>query len=134
MPALSFMKQFVNKILSGEKIHTIRRQRKYPIKLNDRLVLYTGMRIKNKCTYIAEKTALYVANFEFDLIKVNQTNLKRGRIKINNKIMKGWSLLQLAKNDGFDNFQDFKNFFIKSGLPFIGQIIGWSEDINYNEN
>lgn len=124
MPSLNFMKQFASKI-PLEKIHTIRRQRKRPFKIGDTLYMFTGQRTKY-CKRLGEFPCLYVADFSFETFPN-----KKGRIKIDNKIISGWYLYGLAINDGFDNFQDFKDFFIKSGLPFKGQIIGWREDINY---
>jgi len=46
MPALNFKKQFIEKILSGEKKQTIRAMRKRPFKVGDRLYLYTWMRTR----------------------------------------------------------------------------------------
>jgi hypothetical protein len=47
MPLLGFQKQFVPKVLSGEKRHTIRKRRKHPIKIGDVLYLYFGLRTKH---------------------------------------------------------------------------------------
>jgi len=46
MPALNFKKQFSPSVRDGSKLQTIRMKRKHPIKVADKLFLYTGMRTK----------------------------------------------------------------------------------------
>jgi hypothetical protein len=46
MPALNFKPQFVDPIREGRKKHTIRSNRKVPIKVGDQLFLYCGLRQK----------------------------------------------------------------------------------------
>jgi hypothetical protein len=135
MPAISYSKQniknhdFKNKILNGIKIHTIRQHRKRPFKIGDILFHYENWRSPevemfhtNKCLYLEDikitkcregcRVVLWILIGNFYIISEDELNT-------------------LAINDGFDNYEDFKNYFIKSGLPFKGQIIGWKEGINY---
>lgn len=44
MPLLGFKRQFKDAILSGSKTQTLRRPRKYPIKVGDTLYLYVSLR------------------------------------------------------------------------------------------
>lgn len=130
MPAISYCKQniecyhFDEKILQGIKIHTIRKYRKRPFKLGDRLIQYAMQRspqgykiTENICLYVAD-IIIFLNNGIFDLT-------------INDKFIRFIKMEQIAFNDGFNSFEDFKRYFIKSDLPFKGQIIGWKEGINY---
>jgi len=130
MPSISYSKEnikthgFKNKIIQGMKIHTIRRYRKRPFQIGDILFHYENWR-SPKVEMFYENKCLYLADFIFEFIG------DKGRIKVNDKIIFGWDWYGIAINDGFDDFQQFKDYFIKSGLPFHGQIIGWKEGINY---
>ena len=132
MPVLSYSREniekydFENKILKGIKKHTIRRYRKRLFQVGDILYHYKNWRTP-QVKKICENKCLYVADIEIYKLQVNQTPLKFVRFKINKKIIWGTKLLDLAKNDGFSNYVDFVDFFIKVGLPFYGQIIGWGE-------
>lgn len=139
MPAISYSKQnielyhFDKKILQEIKIHTIRRYRKRPFKLDDILYQYAMQRNKNGYK-ITENICLYVADIKIILndILFKNYDIKEICVFINNKkIMSQEKLNKLAKNDGFDYYSEFRDYFIKSGLPFRGQIIGWKEGISY---
>ena len=56
MPLLGFT-MFRDKILSGEKDRTIRKLRKYPIKINDRLYLYWHLRQRD-CEKLGESNCI----------------------------------------------------------------------------
>ena len=118
MPIINFQKQFIEAIKSGEKNQTIRKSRKYPIKVGDTLYLYAGLRTKNaeklkevKCEAVAP-------------ITINGT----GSVQI------GWLMIyhmkdlnEFAQSDGFDNWQDMVIWFNNiHGLPFEGQLIKWN--------
>ncbi len=47
MTLLNFKKDFVTLILGRSKPHTIRQERKHPIKVGDTLQLYYGLRTKS---------------------------------------------------------------------------------------
>jgi len=47
---------------------------------------------------------------------------------VNGKVLNNYELAELAKNDGL-NIYDFNNWFNK--LPFVGQVICWSDKIKY---
>jgi len=138
MPTISYSKQniknhdFKNKILQGIKIHIIRRYRERPFKLGDILFHYENWRSSEVEMFYVNK-CLYIADIEIKIaICLKGTFYK---ITINDKEIKTiQKLSELATNDGFDNFQEFRDYFIKSSLPFKGQIIGWKEGINYGVN
>jgi hypothetical protein len=55
-------------------------------------------------------------------------------ITVNDQFLYYPEQLRLAKNDGFDNYEDFFNFFypkVKDGEFFSGQIIYWTETKPY---
>jgi len=145
MPAISYSKQniqqhdFKNKILDGRKKHTIRRYgpglTKRPFKIGDTLYHYENWRTP-QVNKFHENTCLYVADIE---IKNERCNLAESH-----RIIRNWgffdvfinekeisNIYELAINDGFPDIENFQIFFIKSGLPFRGQIIGWVKKINY---
>lgn len=47
---------------------------------------------------------------------------------VNGEVLNNYELAELAKNDGL-NIYDFNNWFNK--LPFVGQVICWSDKIKY---
>jgi len=115
MPAISFKKQFADKVLKGKKNQTIRPIRKNPIKKDDTLYLYTGMRTKD-CKKLKEVKCKDVKKIKIDFFDT----------KIDGASVPNSSVVDLALNDGFDNSIDFIEFFEKQyGLPFEGVIIYW---------
>jgi len=116
---LGFQKQFVDKILSGEKRQTIRAKRKYPIKVNDKLQLYYGLRTK-QCKKIMDAICSSVLAIT---IKSN------GAIFINDIMLLAGAYDLLAMGDGFENYNEMYNWFCKNhnlnNENFIGNIICW---------
>lgn len=127
MPALSFKEQFVPLIESGAKRQTIR-SRKHPLKVGDRLYLYTGMRTKN-CTKIAESICIETQAFELCMYKLGIAPT----VKIDGSPITFQQLNDLAVADGFRNKYELTNFFVDSPkavregvfTTFSGQIIKW---------
>jgi hypothetical protein len=128
MPLLNFKKQFVPAIRSGSKRHTIRADRKVPIKPGDKLYLYCGARTKG-C---------------FKILPAPVTCSMVQSIAITNYFMvgaTGWVPIifvdgaqlapdecnQLAYADGFSDFADMMKFWA-GRFPFQGQIIHWRID------
>ena len=119
MPALNFMKQFINAVLNGNKRQTIRKvRRRGQIKVGDTLMLYTGMRTKH-CHKLAVARCGSVTPI---LIGMGPEYVVRA----------GTTLLTLrakqtlAKADGFENFAEMLIWFYdKHGLPFEGVLIKW---------
>lgn len=116
---LGFQKQFIDKILSGEKRQTIRAKRKYPIKVNDKLQLYTGLRTKY-CNKIMDAICSSVLDIE---IKSD------GTIFINGILITDESYNILAVADGFKNYVEMYNWLCKNhnlkNENFTGNIICW---------
>lgn len=115
MPALNYQKQFAELVEDSRKKQTIRALRKYPIRWQDRLYHYTGMRTKN-CRKLGESIASVVSE-----ITISET-----AVKVDGQVLYRESVLQLAKADGFNTVEDFMEYFSTNhGLPFRGQLIKW---------
>lgn len=98
MPAYNFQKQFVPMILAGTKGTTIRKRRKYPVKVGDIVWLYTGMRTK-ECKLLAGAPCIRI---EPIVIWPYEERLA-GNLD--------FSVNQLAAGDGFSSLHDFFDFF-----------------------
>jgi len=118
MPLLGFQDQFVDKVLRGEKRHTIRAFRKgAEIRRGDWLHLYAkprqkGMRLifRAPCTQVEPISIGFGGD-----VRVGKTQLDVGEIEL------------LAIRDGFSGRTDFYRFW-DDRLPFSGQIIHWDYD------
>jgi hypothetical protein len=81
MPSLNFQTQFVRLIESGKKRQTIRPLRKNPIKVGDKLYLFTGLRTKDCKTLVTPESFIWTYGLK-DWIKSNgklEENAKRGK-------------------------------------------------------
>ena len=148
MPSLNFKKEFVDLITSGKKRQTIRPKRKNPIKVGDKLYLFTGQRT-SKCRYLfGDNLEQIISNSEFVrfdtfktpehsfvfkpyviCISVQDIIIHYGdgiRLEKNGITMSFQEEEILAKKDGFECRDDFINFFKNHyGLPFKGVLIKW---------
>ncbi|MBA7627104.1 hypothetical protein ES703_34566 [subsurface metagenome] len=118
MALINFQERFADDVESGKKRQTIRKKRKYPIKLNETLYLYTGLRTKkarklreDKCKSLEE-----VGIFWYGIMLSNKRTPT-----IQEKFLN-----EFAQADGFDNFYEMTKWFDKVyGLPFEGVLIKW---------
>lgn len=127
---LSFKKQFENPILYGTKIHTIREDKTRRWRKDKSIHFSTDVRTKNyncfykaKCTGVERIFMTYAFN---NIIEVT----------INDRYLTWNEIEKLAKNDGFESYEDFFNWFypvIKKNKDecFSGRIIHWT-DFRYN--
>lgn len=121
---LGFKQQFVQPILSGTKIHTIRED------LNDRwhagrvAQFATGVRTKNYKQFdereIVSTQRIFITAYDEVIVSINS---KRLGLK---------ELETLAINDGFDTLEQFEDFFINQLSKRIrkqmsGKIINWTD-------
>lgn len=132
---LGFKKQFVDKILSGSKIHTIREDPKNRWKWPNVIHFATGVRTKNyhqfkegQCKSVQEiQMFWYRRDFE-TIFRVYIDGKSFGTIVINkghedNPIITG-DLEALALNDGFDSLEEFMKWFKDD---FKGKLIHWTD-------
>lgn len=121
MPALNFMERFAPLVESGAKRQTIRKVRKQPIAVGDRLYLYTGMRTKD-CRKLGEGLCIGVAPVKMEINDLNNTPL----IWIGDCPLNIPKSHALAHADGFETAAElFLMFYKLYGLPFEGMLIQW---------
>ena len=119
MPALNFSKQFADAVEFGEKTQTIRQRRKVPIKIGDKLYLYSGMRVEPKATPLGEVICRATAD-----VVINER-----KIVFAGRVLESSEEKYLAGNDGFDTVKDFRAWFRDHyGLPFHGVLIVWNKE------
>jgi hypothetical protein len=116
---IGFKKQFVNKILSGEKLHTIREDKHNRWKPGVKMHMATGVRTKDYNCF-NETECKGIQDIEI---------IQRGSNLVPVIYIDGVTILkdeqiQLAKNDGFDSVEDFWNWFNKD---FSGVIVHWTD-------
>lgn len=131
MPALSYKARFVDLVASGHKPHSIRAWRKRPFKVGDVLMHYTAMRTK-ACRKIRPDTLCTAAvpikiNARLRQVTIGAEGsrfYKRGRLNDS-------SLIALGVLDGFDNINEFFQFFAEThGVVFTGQLVEWNPSTN----
>lgn len=115
MPLLNFQPRFVGPIERREKLHTIRADRKHPIKVGDTLYLYTGLRHKG-----ARRIIPPVVCSRVEQIVINAD----GTVKVEGRYLSHLEFEELARCDGFDDAIEMLRFW-EGRLPFKGQIIHW---------
>jgi hypothetical protein len=125
VPALSFSPQFAALVESGEKRQTIRAPRKRPIRVGERVYLYTGMRTK-KCRKLGEGIVESV-----ELIRLDRRGSSVGHEAPHPTRGPGIWLTQRAEHrlavaDGFFGREAMLDWFDETrGLPFEGVLIRW---------
>ncbi len=124
MPSLNFMERFAGMVERGEKLQTIRRVRKRPIKVGDTLQLYTGQRSK-ACRKLGEGRCVQVREIRLTAIGFSD--------RIEGEILSPQQRLRLANRDGFSTAAEFLAFFADHyGLPFEGVLIEWELEAQGN--
>jgi len=126
MPALNFKAQWADKVESGEKPHTIRAWRKRPIKVGDRLYLYTGMRTK-ACRKLGESVCISALPVR---LWRNATDKRLTLFYLDDDTLGHYTAAQIAKRDGFNSLPELFDFFLPNGGTFQGQLIEWSVPIS----
>ncbi|MDZ4726177.1 MAG: hypothetical protein SH817_08465 [Leptospira sp.] len=113
---LGFKSQFKHKILSGEKLHTIRADELNRWKAGKIIQFATGLRTANyeqfalgRCTRVSE----IIINPENERVYIGHGS---------GIVYRGQGVQAFAKNDGFDSLEDFWKWFNK---PFEGKLIFW---------
>lgn len=109
---LSFKPQFVDKILTGEKIHTIRdNPERWTI--GKKIHFATGVRTKNyNCFMMGECIGLQSIKIKFPYVHISERKLTPKEVVL------------LARNDGFNSIVDFWGWF---NQEFNGIIIHWTD-------
>jgi hypothetical protein len=109
---------FIRHIQSGRKIHSIRKGNRW--KPGNKIHFATGVRTKN---YECFKEGICIS---VQSIVLNQDESTDKMVAIiDGKKFENIDIIRLSYNDGFDHMIDFESWF-KPELPFIGQIIHWT--------
>lgn len=133
MGLYNFQRRFVPLILSGEKTHTIRAERKHNDIPGRMMHLYTGLRHKD-ARLLARRLCVMV---EFIGIEADRTVWIGARMSLANPhdiggpaVPGGRIILDpsekeaLAKRDGFQSFNEMIEFW-SGRLPFTGLVFHW---------
>lgn len=115
MGLYNFQQRFVPFIRARTKKHTIRAIRANPDKPGNTLHLYAGLRTK-KARLIARVICTAI-----DTIWISGTGAV---VSINGLCIGDDEKEELARRDGFSNFQEMMNFW-DGRLPFEGHIVHW---------
>lgn len=127
---LSFNKRFVDQILSGKKIHTIREDPHTRWKAGRKIHMATGVRTKNYHCFDDTKTcvsvqSLQINHYESDFPAIEVIIDGVLKFKQMSIIWNGSDFIDLlAKNDGFDSADAFFKWFDRD---FHGRIIHWTD-------
>ena len=113
---IGFNPRFIGKILSGTKIHTIRADVNDQWKQGREIQFATGVRTK---FYEQFKYGVCVS---VQKIKIEYCGIVQV-IYVDGKKLGIYGLSRLARNDGFNNLDDFFEWFNKD---FTGKIIHWT--------
>ena len=120
---LGFKPQFVDKILNGTKIHSIRVDQHHRWRIGRQIHLATGVRTKNYkqfsdklCTGTQKIVITFYRCNENDVVVIDGKKLTKNE--------KGW----LAFSDGFVDYLEFRTWFLNQSKQddFVGRIIHWT--------
>jgi hypothetical protein len=120
---IGFKEQFVEPILKGNKIHTIREDKHDRWKVGMAMHMATGVRTKKYNQFEVKKCT------GVESIDLDPKSRKIFIDAINNHTYCGIELKEkeimfLVKNDGFNSVDDFWDWFRE---PFYGKIIHWTD-------
>ena len=129
---LGFKPQFVEKIIKKKKMHTIREDKKRRWKVGNDIHFATGIRTKNynqfhksRCKKIDDIEIIWNHPFRADFNSSSCVMIdSKGyfSVIVNGKRLGYSEISNLAKNDGFDNVEDFAEWF---NSDFNGRLIHW---------
>lgn len=130
---LAFKHQFVHKIWSGQKIHSIREDKKNRWHPGQKIHMATGVRTNNYTCFSDSNICtgtqrIFMTYFSGKMIEIS----------IDEHYLSHSEIDQLVKNDGFDSYDDFFNYFYPMIMAhkdeyFSGKIIHWT-DFRYKSN
>lgn len=119
---------FVQKILSGQKIHTMREGERW--KAGYYIHMATGTRTKNYDQFNIERPDLQKCIATQKVVMVHKKNKTIGSlsVEIDGRFLSGKEVADLINNDGL-TFGDFWQWFFPKGLKvekWQGQLIHWT--------
>ena len=114
MPAMDFQPQFAALVEGFVKRQTIRRVRKYPIKVGDNLIFYTRLR-KPDCRKLGEAICTDVIPVKMG-IRVDPLMPSEGAryfVELNGMFLGAKGRQELAEADGFSGVVEMIDWFLK---------------------
>ena len=117
MTAYNFKAKFADDVESGLKTQTIRARRKdgQRPRHGGKLQLYTGMRTK-QCRKLHDAVCECT----------QEVRMTDAGMKVDGVALHPNRILQIAKVDGFESVEEFRDFFRSVyGFPFHGDLIKW---------
>lgn len=118
---LSFKQQFVEPILNGSKIHTIREDKPNRWRKYNSIHFATGVRTKN---YNCFKKGICRSYQDIEIVHDKNVCKQLNRsVFVDGIELTPIQILKLAKNDGFKSEEDFFEWF---NTDFEGKIIHWT--------
>jgi hypothetical protein len=123
---LTFSKaEFVQKIIDGEKKHTIREDKSDRWHAGRMIQLWWGnpRNVKNSPHFIMERQCISIQRIEIEYQELKQNGMVIPVIKIDGHPIFYWTKESIALNDGFNSLHDFFDWFNKD---FTGKIIHWT--------
>lgn len=119
---LGFKQQFIEPILKGSKIHTIREDKHNRWKVGKIIHFATGVRTKNyNCFLRALCLRTQIIKITYPVIGTENFTLPL--VSVDDNLLTISEIHALAVNDGFKNLEEFLTWFNK---PFTGKIIHWT--------
>ena len=119
MTVLLFEPRFWGPVVSGEKVHSIRRTRKRPVRPGDELSLraWEGRPYRSRQRVLADETCLFVRECWIDC---------QGIVIDGHRFSGPEELDAFAVSDGFDDWNQMKTYRdFCYDLPFSGDLIQW---------
>lgn len=118
---LGFKKQFVDSIIKGSKIHTIREDKSNRWKTGNVIHFATGTRTPR---YKEFGRGECISTQEIKIIWTEISSILTGfQVLVDGRNLKAKEIQKLASNDGFNNLFEFQDWFNKD---FSGKIIHWT--------
>lgn len=107
---LGFKKRFVEPILIGTKVHTIRKPRKIKPKIGETLHMYTGLRTPN-CQVISKKEKL-ISKQKIRIRVCRTRDSFDVEIFVDGRKLQWSEMHKVAEFDGFKDLFDFCNYWL----------------------
>lgn len=130
---LIFSKKFVEPIISGQKIHTIRNTRRPYFKPGHIIDFCTSNNKSLERFYHGMIKSVQSISFEYDFNHSKDTDVIKNLL-INDIEMDPFQIKSFVHNEGFNNENEFISFFVSryGDCPFHGVLIHWT-DFKYCE-
>lgn len=147
MPALSFKRRFGKAVENGlavvhgqplswadvePKLYTVRKRRRVPIEVGDKLVMYEQQRSPHR-RHLGEARCLYARELiinSVDLASSVTTDPDGREVRLRQRVISvigsPYDVDGLARLLGFVNLQEMVDFYkAEYGLPFVGVLHSW---------